>query len=246
MAERFGAAAGAATTAYGRANFETPEPSQRLRELRTPIEPMRMLLKSPSVARAPRGDGRRLVAIPGYGAPDGSLAPLRGFLASRNHRPHGWGLGVNRGDVGTTLPHVVELLRTLADRSGRSVNLVGWSLGGVIAREIAREHPDLVYRVATLGTPLYGPRHTLTRRVYTDEQLAEIEAQIDARSTTPITRPLRAIYSRNDGVVDWRACIDHATPDVDNVEVSSSHFGIGIDPDVWRSLAEWFAAGDRN
>lgn len=230
---------------YGRANFDTPEPSQRLRELRTPIEPLRMLLQSPMVLRTPRGDGRRLVAIPGYGAPDASLAPLRGFLAGRNHRPHGWGLGVNRGDVGTALPFVVELVRSLAEDSGRRVNLVGWSLGGVLAREIAREHPALVHRVATLGTPIYGPRHTLTRRVYTDEQLAEIEAQIDVRARTPITRPLRAIYSRNDGVVDWRACIDDATPGADNVEVSSSHFGIGIDPDVWRSLAEWFASANR-
>jgi pimeloyl-ACP methyl ester carboxylesterase len=233
-------------TEYGRANFDTPEPSQRLRELRTPIEPVRLLLQSPRILLAPRGDGRRLVAIPGYGAPDGSLAPLRGFLASRNHRPHGWGLGVNRGDVGATLPHLIELVRTLAEESGRSVNLVGWSLGGVFAREIARDHPTLVHRVATLGTPLYGPRHTLTRRVYSDDELAEIEAQIDARSALPITRPVRAIYSRNDGVVDWRACVDHVSPDVDNVEVTSSHFGIGIDPDVWRSLAEWFVADGRD
>lgn len=219
-----------------------PQPIDRLREARTLLEPARLFVKSPSLLTAPRGDSRRLVTFPGFGMTDATLAPLRGFLAGRGHRPHGWGLGVNRGDVAEVLPKCFELVRELAAQDGRPVNVLGWSLGGVIAREIAREAPELIERVATMGTPLFGPRHTLTRSRFTDAELDRIERQIAVRSERPITRPVLSIYGRNDGVVDWRACVDERTPEVSNVEVASSHAGMGIDPDVWVALARWFAA----
>ena len=111
----------------------------------------------------------------------------------------------------------------------------------MLARETARDRPDLVHRVATFGTPLRGPRYTAARRLYPDDELARIEAMIDERTGRPIDVPVTAIYSRNDGIVDWRTCADETTPGAVNVEVLSSHFGLGIDPEVWSYLAHWFA-----
>ena len=111
----------------------------------------------------------------------------------------------------------------LADDSGRAVSLVGWSLGGVIAREVARQHPDAVRRVITYGTP--------------------VARRLDAR--TPLRVPLTVVFSRRDGIVPWPACIDRSSTCVEHVEVSSTHLGMGIDPDVWELVAHRLAADPR-
>lgn len=182
-----------------------------------------------------------MILFPGLGSGDGSLALLRRFLNDRGHRAQGWGLGTNRGNPSVVLDDCVALVREQFGKTGRRVNLVGWSLGGILARELARDHPHLIGRIATFGSPIYGPRYTVARSVYSDHELASIESAIDARYRHPLERPLLAIHSRNDGVVDWRSCIDDQTPGARNVAVRSSHLAMGLDPDVWTYLAEWFA-----
>lgn len=182
-----------------------------------------------------------MLLFPGLGSGDGSLALLRRFLNDRGHRARGWGLGTNRGNPSAVLDDCVDLVRAQFHATGRRVNLVGWSLGGILARELARDHPHLIDRVATFGTPIYGPRYTVARGVYSDHELASIESEIDARYRRPLERPLLAIHSRNDGVVDWRSCVDDQTPGAHNVAVRSSHLAMGLDPDIWTHLAEWFA-----
>ncbi len=182
-----------------------------------------------------------MILFPGLGAGDGALAMLRRFLRDRGHEAQGWGLGTNQGDPNAVLDQCLALVGALADRHDQPVNLVGWSLGGILARELARDHPHLVDRVATFGTPIYGPRFTAARSVYSDEQLELIESEIDIRYRRPIERPILAMHSRNDGIVDWRSCIDDLTPDACNIEVGSSHLAMGLDPDVWMELAAWFA-----
>lgn len=98
-----------------------------------------------------------MVLFPGLGAGDGALALLRRHLSDRDHRAQGWGLGTNRGNPNAVLDQCIALVEELADRNDRPVNLVGWSLGAILARELARDHPHLVDRIATLGTPIYGP-----------------------------------------------------------------------------------------
>lgn len=181
--------------------------------------------------------------IPGWKAPEVSTLPMRGYLRSLGHDARGWGLGVNQGDVlGSRDSLTSTIERTAAD--GRSVNLVGWSLGGVIAREIARERPDLVHRVATYGSPVIGgPTHTVGAESYPEEELAEIRRmQRHLDRTSPIRTPVTAIYTRRDTVVDWRACIDRVSSDVTMIEVGSTHIGLGIDPDVWLVVADALAA----
>ena len=221
--------------------FVPPDRLQRARELRSVFEPARLIAGTGRLRVTPRGSGAPMVLFPGLGAGDGALALLRRFLRDRGHRAQGWGLGTNRGNPNAVLDQCIALVEELADRNSRSVNLVGWSLGGIIARELARDHPHLVDRIATFGTPIYGPRFTAARGAYSDEQIHIIESEIDDRYRRTLDRPVLAIHSRNDGIVDWRSCIDNLTPGARNVEVKSSHLAMGLDPDVWTNLAEWFA-----
>lgn len=229
------------TTSTTASEFTAPTRIDGLKELRTGWDMVRLAARTPELLRAPRGDGRAVVVIPGLGANDTSLLPLRTFLAQRGHDARPWGLGTNTGDLDALLEQTRQSVRRIAEETGRSVNLVGWSLGGVYARETARDQPDTVNRVATFGTPLLGPRYTLGRTSYPEAELKRIEAMIAERRQRPITVPVTAIYSRNDGIVDWRTCPDRHTPGAVNVEVSSSHLGMGVDPTVWMHLAHWFA-----
>ncbi len=222
-------------------DFAPPPYAQRARELLGLREPARLALGARRLASTPRGTARSLLTLPGLGATDASMAPIRRYLASRNHDAHGWGLGRNNGDVESLIERTTPVAVELAERSGRAINLLGWSLGGVLAREIARDRPDVVHRVATYGTPLTGPRHTAAVAAYSDDRLDDVDDLIREREQRPITRPVLAIYSRNDGIVDWRACIDRTSPDVTHRRARSSHLAMGLDPDIWRWTAEWFA-----
>jgi pimeloyl-ACP methyl ester carboxylesterase len=218
-----------------------PNPADRWREVRALREPWRMMAKVGSVARQPRGRGRPVMVIPGFTANDASTIPLRSYLGGLGYECRGWGLGVNSGDVATQLPQTIERVATWCAERGEPIALVGWSLGGVIAREVTRVRPDIVERVITFGTPLWGPRHTTTPMSRRTDLLPGIEARVLARNSARILRPVTAIYSRNDGVVHWQASVD-PDPNTVNIEVTSSHIGLGIDPDVWCIVASTLGA----
>ena len=118
---------------------------------------------------------------------------------------------------------------------------MGWSLGGYIARETARDHPDAVSKVITLGTPVYGgPRYSTVANVYQRRgfDLDDIEQTTIERYQDPIRVPVVALYSRNDGIVNWEACIDHWSPQVEHIEVNASHLGMGFARESLRVLAK--------
>lgn len=182
------------------------------------------------------GDGaERVVLIPGWKSPEGAMEPLRGFLRRAGLRAEHWGFGVNEGDPEE---NARRLGASLAD-SGEPVSLVGWSLGGVVARELARHAPELVRHVVTFGTPTVGgPTYTIVDFMVTPAQRAEYERRSrDLDRTLPIQVPLTVIFTRRDGVVSWTACIDPHTPDAVHVEVGSTHVGMSLDPVVWEVVA---------
>ena len=205
-----------------------------INEALTPLEFPRLALQAPRLALAPRGSGERVLVWPGFGAGDSSTSLLRAYLSYLGYRPRGWGLGQNNADVLKLLDVLREQVQQLA--SDERVSIIGWSLGGYLAREVARDCPELVTRVITLGSPVVGgPKYTTVAGMF--EGVDEIEALVDARYDRPLTVPVTAIYSKLDGVVAWQACIDDRSPNVEHLQVTSTHIGLGFSPDVLRIVA---------
>jgi len=194
------------------------------REIRAAREPFRLLGAVFRLRRAPRGS-RGVMVLPGFTTSDRIMIPLRSYLRSRGHTVWGWELGVNRGDVDMNLPRVIaQVERRVEENGGRPITMVGWSLGGVFAREVARVRPDLVEELVTLASPA---------RSY-----SRAAGDPDARR---IDAPITAFYSRHDGVVGWKGVIDELNPNVDMIEVDSSHLGIILDATAWLKTAEVLA-----
>lgn len=216
-----------------------PSSRSALAELTSGLAAVRIPGALPRLLAAPRGDGHTVVDIPGWKAPELSGAPLRAYLRFLGYDARGWGFGTNTGDPRRDVERLARRIVELADESGSAVSLVGWSLGGVIAREVARQHPEAVRRVITYGTPVVGgPRFTAVARAYDAGASTAAEAvarRLDAES--PIQVPLTVVYTRRDGIVAWEACIDRSSPDAEHVEVASTHIGMGVDPDVWGVVA---------
>lgn len=204
-----------------------------------------------------------VTVIPGLGAGDSSMAPLRAFLRRNGYAPEGWGLGLNLGgkgqitdlndlsqrwDIDRSHPHMGEAevpylcdqmtdrIKARADREGRPIALVGWSLGGYVAREVARDLPDEVSQVITLGSPvLGGPKYTSAAKLYKKRNfdLDWLEAEVLKRFEKPIPQHITAIYSKRDGVVGWTAAQDNLSPHVTHVEVNCAHVAMGLNKEIW-------------
>ncbi len=219
---------------------EVPMHHRVLRETRALWELTRLARQWTDLTRVPQGAGETILVLPGFGTGDASTAFLRRYLTRLGYKPRGWGLGVNDGKVDELIPKVTALTRLTAEAVGAPIALVGWSLGGYLGREAAREHPASVSRIVTLGTPVIGgPKYTAAGKLYTKwgYDLDAIEAEVHERDRVPLLVPITAIYSRGDSVVSWQACIDHLTPHIRHVEVETTHVGFGFSPDVYREIA---------
>lgn len=222
---------------------ERPHRFATLMELRAPIDWATVLLHMPSLLRAPRGDGRPVILLPGYGTDESAMRPLGRYLRYLGYNIHQWGLGRNRGKVDTYTQLIGERTRELYEQlGGVPVTLIGWSLGGVIARETARLFAPYVREVITLGTPIVGgPKYTVAATRFakaSNLDLDEFEKEVHARNAQGIRQPVTSIYSKFDGVVGWRASVDNYNEHARNIEVTSSHFGIGANGRVWRLIAD--------
>ena len=222
-----------------------PSALQRSREVLVGRDIARLLWRAPSLRNLPRGNGGTVVCVTGFGAGDVSLAPLRRLLRHLGHDSRPGGLGRVGDDVEALTVRLGEQVSDLADRGGAPVAMVGWSIGGVLSREVARRYPHAVRRVFTFGTPVEGgPSYTALAARYSEQQLAEICDEIERWRRIAITAPVTAIWSRNDGIVTPAACIDRDTPDVEHVEVDATHLGMGYDPNVWTIVADRLARTD--
>ncbi len=215
-------------------------------EAETPRQLAQLALHYPRLLTEPKGDGHPVLVLPGFTAADGSTRSLRRYLRQLGYDAVGWGLGRNNGDVAAYVPRVMEILKGLTGETGGKVSLVGWSMGGVISREVALHYPQAVRRVITLGSPITGgPKYTAFADQLASEgvDLDAIEAHIHHRQrrSPPLQVPVTAIFSRRDGVVAWQACIDQINQSVEHVEVKSSHIGLGFDPAVYRIIARRLA-----
>ena len=203
---------------------------------------------APLYAAAPKGDGHPVLVLPGFMTSDTSTAVLRRFLKRLGYDARTWDLGRNLGPraIGREGEHLVAKLREIHERTGQKVSIVGWSLGGVMARLVARRAPDAVRQVITLGSPFAGsPRATNVWRLYeamTGQKIDDPHTRGQlAESATPPPVPSTAIYSREDGVVAWQNCREPKSDLTENIEVHGSHCGLGVNPSVLYAVADRLA-----
>lgn len=202
----------------------------------------------PLLSLAPRGDGHPVLVLPGLITSDTATRPLRSFLKSRGYAVSGWGLGRNLGPRAGVQDAMVNLLRDLNEKHGRKVSLVGWSLGGIYARQLAKMMPDRVRSVITLGSPFGGnPRATNAWRTYeaVSGQSADDDRHLggDMSKTPPV--PTTAIFSRTDGICAWQNCMEQPGTYAENIEVQgASHCGMGHHPAIVYAVAERLAQAE--
>lgn len=197
----------------------------------------------PLLGAAPRGDGHPVLVLPGLIANDATTWPLRRFLERQNYAVHPWGMGFNRGPRAGVLEKLVARVRELQADHGRKVSLVGWSLGGVIARVLASQVPESVRNVVTLGSPHGGdPKATHAWRVFESVSGHKVDdPSLHALLDTPPAVPMTSLLSRSDGIVHWQLSLLPDAPRCENIEVLASHLGMGANPAVLWALADRLA-----
>jgi pimeloyl-ACP methyl ester carboxylesterase len=228
---------------------KTPRWYEILAEARVGVELLDgMRLKSSLLNGLPRGDvhgsGHPVMLLPGYGASERAMQMLTKRLTALGYVVRQWGQGKNHGAVHKLMPPLQLRIRQWSLELGEPISLIGWSLGGYIARELARDLPDQIAGVITLGSPVVGgPKYTLTAKRYVKMgfDLDVIEREIAARDSVPIQCPITLIFSRRDGVVSWPATIDRVTPQARHIEARCSHIGMVFSPQAFRKIAQALA-----
>ncbi|BEV00982.1 alpha/beta hydrolase [Novosphingobium olei] len=209
-----------------------------------------LALSWPLLFSTPRGDGHPVMVLPGFATNDAMTALLRRYLQMVGYDVFPWDLGWNldQHSAGENGEHVARRIEEIAQKAGAKVSLVGWSLGGVIAREAARrEGPDGALRqVITLGSPFTGnPRATSLTSLYellTGNKVSSNETSARyAQGHQPLPVPSSAIYSRTDGITAWENCVSGTDARTENIEVHCSHFGFVSNPAVFYAVADRLA-----
>ena len=226
-------------------DLQAPNQALKFLEPRALLEIAALVPATPLLLTQARGDGRQVMLLPGFMADERAMWPLQRYLQYLGYDALPWGLGLNTGLPEESAGQVVEQIGAVR-RSDEPITLVGWSLGGVIAREVARREPDMVREVITLGTPVEGgPKYTASNKHYEkkpDLDVDALERHIHALNSQGISCPLTVIYSRGDGIVDWRAAIDRYNPHARHQRIAGSHLGMAFNPVVWRIVARTLAA----
>ena len=209
-----------------------PRPHLWLREGLTGLELAHTALSRRFLAGLPSGDGHPVLVLPGFLAGASSTNVLRAFLRTKGYRVFDWGQGRNMGVRPGLRGRLAERLDHVTDRTGEPMSIVGWSAGGIYAREIARENPDRVRSVITMGTPMRGNlRATSAWLAYTllnrGRNAVDLTPEVLGSRAAPLSMPTTCIYSRYDGIVAWELCTSLPAPTTENVEVRSTHLGFG-------------------
>jgi hypothetical protein len=213
------------------------------------FEPMRAVFEYASMhlmntTSFPSGDGHPVVIFPGLVSDHISTGPLNWFCRRLGYTTYDWGQGVNtgpQGDLDAWIDELASHVRDLTASHRQRISLIGWSLGGIYAREVAKKLPRRVRQVITLGTPFGGTaEQNALHWVHGSNgpQKPESTKDLMARLSSPPDVPTTSIYSRSDGVVDWKACLhDGKQEQTEDIEVNSSHFGLGWNPEVLSIIA---------
>jgi pimeloyl-ACP methyl ester carboxylesterase len=200
--------------------METSTLLRQLGEVRAPFELGAYFVAEPLLRQLKAGDGHPVLVLPGFTASDRSTEPLRRTIRSLGYWTYGWQLGANLGPSEYVVSGLKARLEHIWTIHRRPISLVGWSLGGIYARQLARLRPVVVRQVITLGSPFRVDGDALANAL-------------------PV--PSTAIYSRTDGIVRWQTCIDRVSERHENIEVHGSHTGLGFNPAVIYAVADRLA-----
>ena len=225
------------------ADIKAPSALLMMMEWRAPWEYAAMLASHYFWTNYPKGDGHPVIVFPGLATNDLLTLPLRNFLKKSGYTPYPWDFGFNVGPKHGILKGCEKLVEDLADRYGSEVSLIGWSLGGIYAREVAKKIPALIRNVITLGTPFSGPaRATNAWRIYellSGRKVEDHHLHWQIAKTPPV--PTTSIYSKTDGVVAWQCSLNPRRKLAENIQVHSSHLGMISNPLVHYIIADRLA-----
>lgn len=192
------------------------------------------------------GDGRPVLVLPGFNAADTATGRLRNHLRRRGYHAHGWGLGRNVGLTDRIVGGLLERFDALHERHGQPVSVIGWSFGGLLTRWVAHQRPEATRQIICLASP-WRPEgeHTHATRMFERSRrqhgISERAHDILAELREPVPVPVTAIWSRSDGIVPWRGCVvdERDAPAIaENIEVVSSHVGMGSNPLVLTAVTD--------
>jgi pimeloyl-ACP methyl ester carboxylesterase len=213
----------------------------RLAEPRAVVEWQSFYAMRPLLKRLPKGDGHPVIVFPGFVSSDNATKPLRSLLTDLGYQTYGWGLGMNLQFDHELEEEMIALVREVCAQTGRKVSLVGWSLGGLYAREIAKVCADQVRSVVSLGSPISGkPEHSHAHGLF--KALNGEPSDIDhtryfqLQQAPPV--PTTSIFSHSDGVVAWEGSLQKETDTTESIVVPASHLGMGVNPLVMYALAD--------
>ncbi|TDR22397.1 esterase/lipase family protein [Marinicella litoralis] len=221
-------------------------------EMRTFFEAGSFAFSYPLLQTTPKGDGHPVLVLPGFLASDFSTKLLRTFLKSRNYKPYGWKLGRNMGRHSDPItgcgPAIIQRLKDIHQKHGEKVTLIGWSLGGIYARELARQQPALVRQVVSMGSPFCNnQRANHATKIFektSGYKLTDMCPKLLKNMPTPPPVPSTSFYSKSDGITAWQCCVEQDSELTQNIEVVCSHLGYGHHPAVMWALADRLAQAD--
>jgi pimeloyl-ACP methyl ester carboxylesterase len=219
-----------------------------LAEARSLLEFNASLLLSPLLIWAPKGDGHPVLALPGFLASDLSMVPMRRYLKQLGYDTYAWKMGRNLGGVAFRRNALKSLLTDIHTATGRKVSIVGWSLGGVYARDLALQLPDMVRSVITLASPFANDvRATNATWLYEalSGETVEHSSELIKAIAGDLPVPATSIYSRTDGVVNWRTSLLRPSDTAENIEVHlASHVGLGVNAAALWAVADRLAQAE--
>lgn len=209
----------------------------------------------PLLGTLSKGDGHKVMVLPGFMASDGSTGVLRRYLKRMGYSPVGWGLGRNTGRFDLMAARLPEVFLDLVDQTDGKISLIGQSLGGVFARELGRLYPDHVRQVISLGSPIRMDKSdavaSIVARLFeqstgmTPEKMRDALEFFDESAAPSI--PMTAIYSKGDGVVRWEGCMEEFEDDMtQNIQVCGTHCGMAFNPSIYHIVADRLAQAEDN
>lgn len=189
------------------------------------------------------GDGHPVMVLPGFMASSRSTKVLRNFIEKLGYEVHDWGLGRNVGKI-DFMVLLLERIDEIYQKTGQQISLVGWSLGGVFARQVAKERPDLVRQVITLGTPFGGlaePNNAewIYQLINNGKKVRNVNSSFLDDLPNPAPVPTTSIYSKEDGIVPWKLCMEKEEDSThQNIQVRGSHIGLGVNTSVLSIISD--------